>query len=149
MGIWKVRSLHACRKVQKLTQELKCYRGVILGLAEIRWTGFGGTVTDEGHKIWYCGEDSKHQDGVARKEVVGSVIGCTPMSSRLISILISARPYNNTVIQVYAPTSHHDDEEVEQFEKQLVNIIAKTPKKDILVVQSDWNAKVGPDAYQH
>ena len=95
MGIWKVRSLHACRKVQKLTQELKCYRGVILGLAEIRWTGFGGTVTDEGHKIWYCGEDSKHQDGVARKEVVGSVIGCTPMSSRLISILISARPYNN------------------------------------------------------
>ena len=47
------------------------------------------------------------------------------------------------------PTSDHEDEEVEQFYEQLDSIIAKTPKKDILVVQGDWNAKVGPDAYLH
>ena len=83
-----------------------------------------------------------------RKEAAGSVLSCTPVSSRLISIWILARPHIS-VIQVYVPTSDHEDEEVEQFYEQLDSIIAKTPKKDILVVQSDWNAKVGPDAYQH
>ena len=106
-----------------------------MGLAQVRWTGFGETTTNAGHKIWYYGEDSKHQHGVTftvRKEVVGSIIGCTPVSSRLISIRISARPYNITVIQVHAPTSDH-----EHFYEQLDSIIAKTPKKDILVVQGD------------
>ena len=96
-----VRSLYVCGKVQELTHELKRYRWNILGLAEVRWTGFVETTTDEGQKIWYCGEDSKHQYGVAfvvRKEVVGSIVRCNPISSRLISIRISARPHNITVI---------------------------------------------------
>ena len=104
--------------------------------AEDRWRGFGETTTDEGHKIWYYGEDSKHQYGVAfivRKEVVSSIISCTPFSSRLITIQISARPHNITVIQVYAPISDHKDEEVEQFYEQLNSIKAKTSKKDLLV----------------
>ena len=101
IGTRNARSLHVCRKVQELTHELKRYRWNILGLAEVRWTGFGETTTDEGQKIWYCGEDSKHQYGVVfivRKEVVGSIISFTPVSSRLISIRISARPRNITVI---------------------------------------------------
>ena len=76
---------------------------------------------------------------IARKEVVGNIIYCTPISSRLIFIQISARPHSITVIQVYAPTSDHDHEEAEQFYEQLDNIIAKIPKKDTLVVQGDWN----------
>ena len=74
-------------------------------------------LPDEGHKIWYRREDSKHQYRVAfilRKEVVGNAISCIPISSRLISIRISARPHNITVIQVYAPTSKHEVEKVEQ-----------------------------------
>ena len=85
---------------------LKRYRWDILGLAEVRSTGFGETITDKGHKVWYCREDSKHQYGVAfivRKEVVG----------RVLSIGILAGPHNITVIQVYAPTSDREDEEVE------------------------------------
>ena len=119
-----------------------------MGPAEVRWTRFGETTTDAGHKTWYYGEDStKHQDwvtSIVRKEAVGSIISCTPISIRLISTRISARPYDITVIQVHAPTSDH-----EQFYEQLVSIIEKTPKKDILAVQGDWNAKVDPDAYQH
>ena len=86
---------------------------------------------------------------IVRKEVVSSIIKCTPISSRLISIRISAKPHNITVIQVYEPTADHEDEGVEQFYKQLDSILAKTPRKGILVVQADWNAKAGPDAYQH
>ena len=99
----------------------------------------------------YCGEDWKHQYGVAlpvQNEVVGSTISCTPRSSRLVSIRIPARPHDITVIQVYASTADHKDEEVEQFYEHLGSIIARTPEKEILQVQSDWNAKVGPDAYQ-
>ena len=81
---------------------------------------------------------------MVRKEAVGSIISCTPISSRLISIQISLRPYNITVIQVHTPRSDH-----EQFYEQLDSIIAKTPKKDLLVVKGDWNAKVDPDEYQH
>ena len=54
-----------------------------------------------------------------------------------------AGPFNITIIQVYAPTSGHNDTEVDQ---QLQEAIDLTPKKDILVVQEDWNAKVGEDA---
>ena len=99
IGTWKVCSLYICGKVQELTHELKCYRWDVLGLAEVRWTGFGETTTDEGHKIWYCGEDSKHQYGVvfnAWKEVEGSIINCTPIFSRLLSNQISAREQSHT-----------------------------------------------------
>ena len=102
--------------------------------------------------IVYYGEDSRHQYGLAfivRKEVVGSIISFTPISSRFVSIGISARPYNITHIQVHASTSDHKDEEIEQFYEQLDSIIAKTPTKDRFVAQSDWIAKVGPGGYQY
>ena len=56
---------------------------------------------------------------------------------------------SDLIIQVYAPTSDHEDEEIEEFYELLDTTIAKVPKKDILIVQGDWNAKVGPDAYQN
>ena len=77
---------------------------------------------------------------------MGAVLGCQPVSSRLISIRLRAVPFNITIIQVYAPTSGHDNSEVDHFYQQLQETIDKTPKKDILVVQGDWNAKVGKDA---
>ena len=53
--------------------------------------------------------------------------------------------FNITIIQIYAPTSGHNDGEVDHFYQQLQKTIDQTPKKDILVVQEDWNAKVGKD----
>ena len=77
------------------------------------------------------------------KDVVGAVLGCQPVSSRLISIRLRAAAFNITIIQVYAPTSGHDDSEVDHFYQKLQETIDQTPKKDILVVQGDWNPKVG------
>ena len=79
IGTWNVRTLNACGKIYELTHELKRYRWDVIGLAEVRWTGLGETTTDEGHKIWYIGEEKLHRHGVAfmvRKEVVRSVISC-------------------------------------------------------------------------
>ena len=61
IGTWNVRFLHARGKVQEVTHELKRYPWDILGVAEVRWTGFAETTTDEGQRIWNCGEDSKQQ----------------------------------------------------------------------------------------
>ncbi|MEW8546458.1 MAG: endonuclease/exonuclease/phosphatase family protein [Candidatus Thiodiazotropha sp.] len=59
---------------------------------------------------------------------------------------LEAASFNFTIIQVYAPTSGHDDSEVDNFYQELQEIIDQTPKKDILVVQGEWNAKVRKDA---
>ena len=53
-----------------------------------------------------------------------------------------------TIIQVYAPTSSYDDSEVDEFYRELHSLVDQTPKQDILVVQGDWNAKVGEDAQE-
>ena len=83
---------------------------------------------------------------LVHKDMVSAVLGCRPVASRLISIRLRTAPFNVTIIQVYAPTSGHDDNEVDNFYRQLQEIIDQTPKKDILVVQGDWNTKVGRDA---
>ncbi|XP_052242342.1 uncharacterized protein LOC127852428 [Dreissena polymorpha] len=75
-------------------------------------------------------------------------MGCWPISSRLISIRLRATPFNITIIQAYAPTTDYSDEVVEFFCEQLQEVINQTPKKHILVVQGDWNATVGEDAYK-
>ena len=80
------------------------------------------------------------------KDIVNTVMGCRPVSSRLITIRLRAVPFNISIVQVYAPTSDYDDNEIEEFYDQLHIVINQTPKKDILVVQGDWNAKVGKDA---
>ena len=83
---------------------------------------------------------------LVHKDMGSAVLGCRPVSSRLISIRLTTAPFTVTIIQVYAPTSGHDDNEVDNFYRQLQEIIDQTPKKDILVVQGDWNAKVGRGA---
>ena len=61
----------------------------------------------------------------------------------MISIHFQGKPFNNTVIQVYAPTSNAEEAEVEQFYEDLQDLLELTPKKDALFIIGDWNAKVG------
>ena len=73
-------------------------------------------------------------------------MGCRPVStSWLITIRLRAVPFNITIVQAYAPTSDYDDNKIEEFYDQLQNVFYQIPK-DNLVVQGDWNAKVGKDA---
>ena len=101
--------------------------------------------TDDGHNVYFSGGEDRHEYGVGflvHKGVVNAVLGCRPVSSRLISIRPRAAPFSITIKQVYAPTSGHDDSEVDHFYQQLQETIDLTPNKDILAVQGDWNAKV-------
>ena len=88
----------------------------------MRCTGFEETTTEDGHYIWYRGEDTKHEYGVSfivRKEATECIKSCTPISSRIISVRVSAKPKNIAIIQVRAPTNEHDDQGVDEFYEQV------------------------------
>ena len=61
----------------------------------------------------------------------------------MISVHFQSKPFNITVIQVYAPTSNAEEAEVERFYEDLQDLLEVTPKKDVLFILGDWNAKVG------
>ena len=61
----------------------------------------------------------------------------------MISVRFQGKPFNITVIQVYAPTSNAEEAEVEQFYEDIQHLLELTPKKDVLFIIGDWNAKVG------
>ena len=61
----------------------------------------------------------------------------------MISVHFQSKPFNITVIQVYAPTSNAEEAEVEWFYEDLQDLLELTPKQDVLFIIQDWNAKVG------
>ena len=149
IATWTVRTLRAAGKVEELLHEMDRYKWSILGLCEMRWKKSGEIPTDGGHRMYLSGKQDKHEQGVGylvHKDIVKSVIGCRPVSSRLMTVRLRASPFNITIIQVYAPTSSYDDSEVDEFYRELQSLVDQTPKQDILVLQCDWNAKVGEDA---
>ena len=77
------------------------------------------------------------------KRVRNAVLGCNLKKDRMISVHFQGKPFNITVIQVYAPTSNAEEAEVEQFNEDLQDLLELTPKKDVLFIIGDWNAKVG------
>ena len=63
----------------------------------------------------------------------------------MINVCFQSKPFGTTVIQVYAPTSNAEEAEVEQFYEVLQGLLELTPKKDVLFILGDWNAKVGSE----
>ena len=75
--------------------------------------------------------------------VQNAVLGCNLKNNRMISVRFQSKPFNITVIQDYAPTSNAEEAEVEWFYEDLHDLLELTPKKDVLFIIGDWNAKVG------
>ena len=80
---------------------------------------------------------------MVNKRVRNAVLGCNLKNDRMISVRFQGKPFNVTVIQVYAPTSNTEEAEVERFYEDLQDLLELTPKEDVLFIIGDWNAKVG------
>ena len=80
---------------------------------------------------------------MVNKRVQNAVLGCNLKNDRMISVHFQGKPFNITVIQVYAPTSHAEEAEVEWFYEDLQDLPELTPEKDVLFNIGDWNAKIG------
>ena len=111
-------------------------------MKRILWRKFNS----DDHYIYYCGQESLRRNGVAiivNKRVQNAILGFSLKNDRMVSVRFQGKPFNITVIQVYAPTSNAEETEVEQFYEDLQDLLELTPKKDILFIVGDWNAKVG------
>ena len=116
----------------------------ILGISKLRWTETGEFNSDD-HSIYYSGQESLRRNGVAiivNKRVWNAVLGRSLKNDRMISVCFQGKPFNITVIQVYAPTSNTEEAEVEWFYEDLQDLLELTPKKDVLFIIGEWNAKV-------
>ena len=80
---------------------------------------------------------------MVNKRVQNAVLGCNLKNDRMISVRLQGKPFNITVIQVYAPTSNTEEAEVERFYEDLQDLLELTPRKDVLFIIEDWIAKVG------
>ena len=108
-------------KLEVVKQEMTRVNIDILGISELRWTGMGEFNPDD-HDIYYCGQESLRRNGVAiivNKRVLNAVLGCNLKNDRMISVCFQGKPFNITVIQVYAPTSNAKEADVEQFYEDL------------------------------
>ena len=78
---------------------------------------------------------------MVNERVRNAVLGCNLKNDRMISVRLQGKPFNITVIQVYAPTSNAEETEVERFYEELQDLLELTPKKDVLFIIGDWNPK--------
>ena len=105
----------------------------ILGISELKWTGMGEFNSDD-HYIYYCGQESLRRNGIAymvNKRVQKAVLGCNVKNDRMISVRFQGKPFNITVIQVYAPTSNAEEAEVEWFFEDLQDLLELTPQNGV------------------
>ena len=132
-------------KLEVVKQEMARVNVDILGISELKWTGMGEFDSDD-HYIYYGGQESLRRNGVAimvNKRVQNAVLGCNLKNDSMISVRLQGKPFNITVIQVYAPTSSTEEAEVEWFYEDLQELLELTPPKDVLFIIGDWNANIG------
>ena len=108
-------------KLEVVKQEMERVNVDILGISELKWTGMGEFNSDD-HYIYYNWQEPLRRNGVAimvNKRVQNAVLGCNLKKGRMISVRFQGKPFNITVIQVYAPASNTEEAEVEQFYENL------------------------------
>ena len=92
-------------------QEMATVNVDILGISELKWTGMGEFNSDD-HYIYYCRQESLRRNGLAimvNKRGQNVVLECNLKNNRMIFVHLQGKPFNITVIQVYAPTSNTEE----------------------------------------
>ena len=104
-----------------------------------------GEFNSNDHYIYYCGQESLRRNGVAiivNKQVRNAVFGYSLKNDRMIYVHFQGKPFSITIIQVYVPISNAEETEVQRFYEDLQHLLELTPKKDVLFIIGDENAKV-------
>ena len=103
-----------------------------------------GEFNSNEHHIHYCGQKCRRRNGVNESQLksLKCSFGCSLKNDRMILVCFQGKPLSITVIQAYAPTAKAKKAEVDHFHEALQHL-QLTPKKDVLLIIEDWNAKVG------
>ena len=144
LGTWNVRTLHAVGKLENASKEMESHKIGILGVGEMRWTG-SGCIKKDSYMVLYSGGE-QHTEGVGMiisKKYTKAVMGFLPISRRVMVVKIEGKPFNLAIIQAYAPTADHSEEDIEEFYEDLEKACKHVASTDVMVVMGDMNAKIG------
>ena len=140
---WNVRTLNRCGKLENIKKEMDRLVINILGICEVRWAG-AGKISSGKYTIIYSG-GQKHENGVGfvlDEEHAKSLRGFWTLSDRVCMIKLDAKPLDINIIQVYAPTSDSNDEELDKFYSEFETAMKQYKSTDNTIIQRDFNAKV-------
>ena len=135
IGTWNASSMNQ-GKLEVVKQEMTRVNSDILGISGLKWmngwmvNGWMGECNSDGHYIYYYGQNSFRRNGVAlivNERVQNAVLGCNLKNDRIISVCIQGKPFNFTIIQVYALTSNPEEAEVEWFNEDLQDLLELIP----------------------
>ncbi|XP_033103573.1 craniofacial development protein 2-like [Anneissia japonica] len=138
--------MYEAGKTNQVIREMEKYNMEILEISECRWNGQGMIRHASGATICFSGQESGHYGGVAliiNKKITKTLIYWEPINARIIRARFNSKYTKLTIIQCYAPTEDHCDEDKDTFYSTLEETVRKTPKHDVMVVMGDMNAKIG------
>jgi exonuclease III len=153
IGCWNVRTLLDVGSQSLTIRTLHEYRVDIACLSEVRLPGTGSRRilvpgAESSYWLYHSGpKDASGQHGVAiavSANANKALISWTPVSQRLATARFKGHPFNISVIAVYAPTLAADSHVKDDFYEHLQAIVNQIPRRDILVIAGDWNARTGP-----
>ena len=125
IGNWNVRSINQ-GKLEVVKQEMARLNIDILGINEQKWKGMGKFNSND-HYIYYCGQGSLRRIGISlrvNKSSQNALLGCNLKNYWIISVHFQGKPFNITVIQVYAPTTNAEEAEILYQYYNILMIIA-------------------------
>ena len=118
-------------------------------MCDVRWTG-AGLITSDEYTVIYSG-GHKHERGVGillDEQRSKCLIGYWTISDRIMLVKLKGKPFDISIIQVYAPTADKSEEEHEQFYNDLEMAKSQCKSRDIVIVMGDFNVKVGDERYE-
>ena len=139
-----VRTMWRKGKLDKIRKEMERLNISILGLSEVRWEGAGRRKLRK-HNIIYSGGDKiERRVGIILNEATSiSIKGYWTISDRVLLVKLNGKPFDITIIQVYAPTSESIEEDIDFFYKDLGAAKNHCKSQDVVIIMGDFNAKVG------
>jgi len=144
IGTWNVRTMNTKGKLENVKEEMRRNGLNVLGISEVRWKE-NGDFSSDGFRVVYSGGKDRLR-GVAivlDSKTAKRVIEVDQISDRVIVVKLQAEPVDIVLVQVYMPTTDHEDEEIEMIYEQLDKILSKQKGTDYVVVMGDMNAVVG------
>ena len=150
IGTWNVRTLTQLGKLENLRQETESMDIDILGISEARYCGEG--IEPLGNYNFIFSGGKQHENGVGfmiKSSMEKHVMGHWPVSERNILLKLRAKPFNISIIQTYAPTCSHSDEEIEAHYQEIEMMLKEVKSTDVLIILGDFNAKIGKESFEN